>query len=203
MRDDEERDVMRRQRQEFSGTVAGICFGICAGIVLWVFIGALWNMAWGNDVTQSQSQTQFQDNGTIIGGNTTATANGITGAEFSSDASNNNRIDLSMEEDASGVVALIGGASSYQAINSTADCVITGTTWKERGKSFLGFYSETAKQSIDSACWAEYVKQADHNRAMDVMRMEIERERIELERERMRQDEANRRLLYELEQMKE
>jgi hypothetical protein len=39
----------------------------------------------------------------------------------------------------------------------------------------------------DEECWAEYVKQAEHQRAMDLAKLELERERIKLESLRLSQ----------------
>lgn len=61
---------------------------------------------------------------------------------------------------------------------STAPCTVAKRSW-----SFgIGIGGKT---KIDEACWAEYRVQAEHERAMDRDRLELERLRLEIERDRL------------------
>ena len=63
---------------------------------------------------------------------------------------------------------------------STAPCTVTKRSW-----SFgLGI---GGKSEIDETCWAEYVKQAEHEREMDLQKLEIQRLQLESERARLEQ----------------
>ena len=61
--------------------------------------------------------------------------------------------------------------------SSTAPCVVANG-WSV---GVPGAGGGRNKSRIDAECWTEYVKQAEHQRAVDLAKLELERERLRLE----------------------
>ena len=80
---------------------------------------------------------------------------------------------VAVDSDGPSVGFLLGGGSSGS--DSTAACLERRPSW--------GFGFRGDKTKLNAVCWSEYVRQAEHEREMDLAAMELERARLELERE--------------------
>jgi len=65
--------------------------------------------------------------------------------------------------------------------SSTAPCVVANG-WSV---GVPGAGGGRNRSRIDAECWAEYVKQAEHQRALDFQKLELERDRLSLESKRL------------------
>jgi len=67
--------------------------------------------------------------------------------------------------------------------SSTAPCVVANG-WSV---GVPGAGGGRNRSRIDAECWAEYLKQAEHKRAVDLAKLQLERDRLKLESARIEQ----------------
>ena len=163
---------------EFKGILFGSLFGALAWIlIIFAIIGV--QAAWATEThesepspSQEQEQHQYQ---TSISSNVTETS---VSTEVSTD--NNQLVQIQQPR----TRLLIGSGSVSSAGYSTAPCTVTKRSWSV-GVGVGG------KSAVDAECWAEYLVEAEHQRAMDLRHQSradrlvaVEEGKLALERER-------------------